>query len=350
MIQLSQEDLSWAAERGLLRADDVAPLWSALVERTEARRVTARFDPIHLAYYFGALLIIFAMGFFLTIGWESFGGAGICAIATTYIFVFVLVGRELWNRQLKVPGGLCITIAVSIAPLAIYGLERALGVWPDHDPGSYHDFHEYVRGGWIWMELGGVLAGLIALRSFRFPFITMPIALVLWYLSMDLTPIFFGVETSWNQRAAVSAVVGALILVIAWMIDRRTEEDFAFWIYLAGMLAFWGGLSAMESQVEWHRLVYLAINLLLIVLAIPLERTLFVIFGGFGVFGYLAYESWHTFRDSTAFPFALTAIGLLILLGAVKFAQRRAAIAQAVNARIPAWLERYLPRSRVRAA
>jgi hypothetical protein len=34
------------------------------------------------------------------------------------------------------------------------------------------------------------------------------------------------------------------------------SEDFAFWCYLFGLMAFWGGLTAMESGSEPRRLVY----------------------------------------------------------------------------------------------
>jgi hypothetical protein len=39
------------------------------------------------------------------------------------------------------------------------------------------------------MEVGTVAAGLVALRYFRFPFLTAPIAFALWFMSMDLTPL-----------------------------------------------------------------------------------------------------------------------------------------------------------------
>jgi hypothetical protein len=39
------------------------------------------------------------------------------------------------------------------------------------------------------MEVGTILAGSIALKFIRFPFLTFPIAFSLWYMSMDLTPL-----------------------------------------------------------------------------------------------------------------------------------------------------------------
>ena len=42
------------------------------------------------------------------------------------------------------------------------------------------------------MEMATIAAGVIALWFFRFPFLTAPTAFVLWYVSMDLTPIISG--------------------------------------------------------------------------------------------------------------------------------------------------------------
>src|SRR6185295_13514977 len=100
-------------------------VWQALEKRPPATR--PRFDAAHVAYYFGALLVIGAMGWFMTTAWEVLGGAGIFGIAIAYAVGFWMVGRTLWDRNhLIVPGGLLFTMAVSMTPLAVYGLERML--------------------------------------------------------------------------------------------------------------------------------------------------------------------------------------------------------------------------------
>ena len=40
------------------------------------------------------------------------------------------------------------------------------------------------------MEIAAIVAGVIALRFYRFPFIVSIIAVALWFMSMDLTWIF----------------------------------------------------------------------------------------------------------------------------------------------------------------
>jgi hypothetical protein len=97
-------------------------------------------------------------------------------------------------------------------------------------PGEYRDFYDYIKGGWFPMEVGTVAAGLVALRYFRFPFLTAPLAFALWFMSMDLTPLIYGSHYYEAQGyQVVSLVFGLVVLAGAHLVDRRTEEDFAFW-------------------------------------------------------------------------------------------------------------------------
>lgn len=168
----------------------------------------------------------------------------------------------MWTRSsYKVAAGLLVTIAVCMTPLAIYGLEEMTRLWPQGDPGSYRDYYAWVKGSWIVMEVGTVLAALVALKFVRFAFLTAPIAFSLWFLSMDLTPLLFGqAEFTWDQRLWVSLVVGLAMIVVSYAVDWRTREDYAFWGYLFGTLAFWGGLSMMENGGEAAWLMYGVIN------------------------------------------------------------------------------------------
>ena len=63
--------------------------------------------------------------------------------------------------------------AVAMAPLAIYGAQAEFGLWPEPfgDPGSYGDFYEWMNASWLYMDLGTILAGAVALYFFPFPFI-----------------------------------------------------------------------------------------------------------------------------------------------------------------------------------
>ena len=346
-MNISKKDFEWAAGQELLSLEQTEQLWKRLGENQAQE---PHFCTAHIAYYLGAMIVISAMSWFMTLAWESFGGFGLFAIAAVYAICFILAGRRLWRQKaFQIPGGLLFTMAVCMVPLAIYGLEVLTGFWPQNEPASYRDFHVYVKGSWIVMELATIMAGAAVLRFIRFPFLTAPIAFSLWYMSMDLTPILFGVrDFSSEAHQWVSVCFGLIILLVSFLADRRTEKDYAFWGYLFGMLAFWGGLSFMESGSEWAKAGYCLINIGLILVSVLLERRVFIIFGSLGVFGYLGYLSYHIFENSLLFPFALTALGLGIIFLGIKYQKNAERIQQSVMAFFPQELIQRLPRERAR--
>jgi len=333
-MKITQQELESACARAGLSPDETRAVWAELEAKSA---VEARFEPAHIAYFFGALLVIGAMGWFMTNGWDSFEGWQLSAISVGYAAIFLIVGARLWQqRMFKIVGGLLVTVAVCMVPLVVFGLERQFKLWPGVDPGSYTRFHPYIHASWVLMEAATVVAGLIALRFFRFPFLTAPIVYALWYMSMDATALIFGREWTWQDECIISAITGAILLLVSYWIDHRTELDFAFWGYLFGLLMFSGGLSAMESGSELAKFGYFLVHVGFVVISMLLKRRVFLVFGALGIFGYLANEAYTYFRDSVAFPFVLTILGVLLIVAATQYKKHE----QILEARIRAVLTR----------
>ncbi len=134
--------------------------------------------------------------------------------------------------------------------------------------------------------------------------------------------------------------------MVSFVIDRRMREDFSFWGYLFSLLAFWGGLSLMQSGSEFNTLLYCLINVGLMLASVLLERPVFIVFGGLGVFGYLGHVAHSVFKDSMLFPFALSALGIGVIALGLYDQRRRHAIERGLLDCIPATLREYLPRGR----
>jgi hypothetical protein len=164
---------------------------------------------------------------------------------------------------------------------------------------------------------------------------------------MDLTPLLFGqTDFTWNQRLWVSLWFGLAVLLVSYIIDRRTKEDYALWGYLFGMLAFWGGLSLMESGSELRRFLYCVINVGLILLSVLLDRRLFIVFGSLGVFGYLGHLAYRVFKDSLMFPFVLSFLGILIIYLGIKYQRNRDVINRSILGLMPKKFRQLLPQER----
>jgi hypothetical protein len=333
-IKINERELQQAAANAGLTPDDAQALWSQLTARPDA---DAHFEPAHVGYYFGALLVIGAMGWFMTSGWDSFQGWQLFAVALAYAVVFVLVGRRLWAQPLfRIPAGLLVTMAVCMVPLMVYGLERQFHLWPSIDPGSYTRFHPYIDASWVLMEVATLVASLVALRYFPFPFLTAPAAYALWYMSMDLTALIFRQRWTWRELCWISVAFGLTMLLVSYWLDHKTELDYSFWGYLFGLLTFTGGLSLLGSGSQLAKFGYCLIHVGLILVSLLIQRRVFLIFGALGVFIYLCNEAYTYFRNSTAFPFVLSAIGIALIFAAMQFKKNEASLQQ----KTAAWFAR----------
>lgn len=296
-------------------------------------------------YYLGALIVIGAMSWLMNRAWDSFRGMGLFGIAAGYAAVFCGMSRY-FRRKSTVLSGLFVVMAVCMTPLAVFGLQAGLNVWPYQYPGGYTSFYRYIRGGWFSMEVATIAAGIISLRYSRIPFAMLPIAFTLWYVSMDITPILTGGDLHWTARKQVSILFGLAMIAGALAVERRQKIDYAKWLYIFGAITFWSGLSLLRSDSELSKFVYCLINVAMMLVGVLLDRKVFLVFGGIGFFGYLGYLSWNVFRNSLAFPFALTALGLAIVFLGWAYHRHYNAIQRQVRQFTPEFLRELLPPSR----
>ncbi|HVT56141.1 MAG TPA: hypothetical protein VHD34_08850 [Xanthobacteraceae bacterium] len=347
----SDSDLRAAAAAGIIDSASADKLIDFLAARgpSSSAAPVPKFDAAHLLWYAGALIVIGAMGMFSTLAYSQMGGTALTATAIAYAIAFTLVGHNLWHkRDLKTPGGLLITIAVSMAPLAIYGIQEELGWWGKFGkPGTVHDFYTWIKGSWVFMEIGTVAAGVIALRFFRFPFIVAVIAVALWFMSMDIVPWIAGdAKPSWELKRQVSVWFGLAVLVVAWGVDYRGRDaDFAFWLHLFGLMAFWGGITATESSNEFGKAMYCLMNVGLLFVAIFIVRRAYAVFGAFGISAYLSHLAEVVFKNSLLFPFALSLIGVGVIAAGLIYHRKQQAIRAWFNANLPEALLRLRPAS-----
>lgn len=332
-MELKRSALTDAAVQGLITQAQAEGLWQFLSAKNKD---VPSFRVTHILYYLGGLIAIGAMSLFMTLGFERFGGWGMFFIALAYAGVALkLANFFLYRKQLPIPAGIMAALAAVLTPLAVYGLQQALGWWAGKF--AYRDYHVFIDWRWLMMEFATLAAGAALLWRYRLPFLVMPVAVTLWYMSMDLAPFLFGdADVTWELRKFVSLWFGLLMVLLAFWVDVRSRgKDFAFWLYLFGVLAFWGGLSLMDSNSELNKFLYLCVNLAMIALGAALSRRVFVVFGGLGVAGYLSHLAYRVFRDSMVFPFALTAIGLGVIYLGILWQRHEARISQGLRARLP---------------
>src|SRR5699024_4474454 len=141
--------------------------------------------------------------------------------------------------------------------------------------------------GWryLYMELATLLGGTMMLWRYRLPFLVMPVAVALWFVSMTLTAFLpldvFTRTSAYVLHCWLSMVFGVAVLLLALWVDVRSRRtpDYAFWLYLSGLLSFWVALNLHDFSGVWWKLGYCLINLGLLAVSAALRRRLFAVFG-----------------------------------------------------------------------
>ncbi|MEQ1881216.1 MAG: DUF2157 domain-containing protein [Burkholderiales bacterium] len=320
---MKRPELEKAVRAGIISAEQADHLTAFYAEQATE---TPHFSFVHVLYYLGGMIAIGAMSLFMTLGWAALGGWG--GFVTAIFYAILALALTHWFRErkgLQIPAGIMATLAVVMVPLAIFGAQQALGYWDLDKP--FRHYHQYIDGRWMMMEFATLAVAAILLWRYRFPYMLMPVAVTLWYMSMDLVPLLITDNwQDWEIRKLVSLYFGLLFVGLAFWVDIRSRhsKDYAFWLYLFGVITFWGGLSSMNSGSEWGKLIYCLINIGMILIGAVLGRRVFAVFGGLGVAGYLGYLAGQVFKDSLMFPFALSLIGLGIMGLGVMWQRREA--------------------------
>lgn len=333
-MRITESSLLKAADARIISAEQATALYQFLTDHSEPQ-----FSFTHILYYFGGLIAIGAMTLFMNLGWESFGGLGILLLCALYGAMGIALTHFFEHKNLRIPAGIAITFVLALAPLATYGAQQWLEIWPDES--AYREYHRYIRWHWIYLELATLLAGALLIWRYRYPFLLMPVAFTLWYLSMDLAAMLMQDAHDWQFRRQLTMVFGMITLLLAFWVDIRTRstKDFPFWLYLVGVICFWSGLTLQHSDSELNKFLYFCINIAMIGLGALLARKVFVVFGALGSCLYLGHLAEKIFPDSWLFPIALTAIGFGIVFFGIWWQKHESAIAAGIAQRLPASLQ-----------
>lgn len=186
--------------------------------------------------------------------------------------------------------------------------------------------------------------------KYKYPFLIMPIAVTLWYLTMDIAVMISGGEHSWELRKLVSMYGGLIMIALAFWVDikARNKADYSFWLYLFGVMAFWGAMSLQYSDNELSKFIYFTINLLMILVGVFLVRRVFVIFGAIGCTGYVGHLAADIFKDSWLFPVTLILLGLLVIYLGILWQKNEVSITIKARSFLPQALRELLACNRLK--
>lgn len=314
--------LDLGVSRGIISAaqrDALVDL-SGPAETMPAREAPRGFNGIMIAYALGAIVVLFAFGWFMVDRWQALGPSGIFGLSVAYACIFLAVAHAVHREGFEQARGVATLLAVGMAPVAMWALLRWTGLWtPALDVVCGVQEHPFLvcQGQPLAIELAVVVAALFAMRQMAFSPFMIPIAIVCITLPERLmrewtfvTPYSDGASVGWRW-----IIIASVLAAIAYTMDRRRRtEDYAFWMWIATAVAAWFGCMMVfqfERSLRW----YLApASLLMITASVLLRRRALLIVGLFGVFGFLGWLAFDVFKLTTGFPLILAVIGVSIIV------------------------------------
>lgn len=343
-----RQTLMDAADLGLLHYGQIDPLLHFL-EQSDKKFGRTRFNTTTLLMYLGALLAIVACSLFSTLAVKKWGMPMLLDMSLIYLMFAVSIAIWLGQRGQAMASGIFATLSIALVSLSVFALQHVLGFWePVSHAAHYQEVYHGLDGRWLSIELATLLASALMLRGFRYGFLVMPLALTLWYMSMDILPpllmqadLSMWSASAWLLRKKICLVFGLLMLLLALLVDLRfhTEKDYGYWLYLFGTMSFWGALSTLVDGSLSAKLLFLALNFVMILVAALLARRVFAVFGGIGMVMVLGDLSWNLFKDSFTFMVVLILLGFSLIAAGIWWSKHEQIICRKLRQLLPSSLQ-----------
>lgn len=323
-MKIIKSDLFSAVEKNIINQNQANELWDYF---ESSKFDQPKFQLLHILYGSGGVLILASMLWFFKEFWAS-GGLAIMFLSFFFAVICLIIGNNLWNKKdLKIPAGILISLAVCFTPLFIYGFQLYTGV-----------------NKLIYLELGAIISSLLALRFYKFAFIAFPFFLSVWLSLITIASLIFDRKITFEEQKVISYIYGCIVLVISYFIDKKYKEvDFAFWGYLFGIMSMWGVLT-LNIFLEFN---YFILNILFIISSIYLRRKIFFIFGAIGAFSYLSHLFYVVFNGSFLLPLAIAITGLMIIFLGIKYQKNKQKIELIFKNLFPKFLLKWRPEERI---
>jgi len=309
-VTIYPSDLEYAVNQGTITEKQSKLLWPEFTSRSE-KRFTTTLET--LGYTAGALLIIGSLTWFTSLAYNDPHSLALFWLSTFYVAAFGSTGAYFWTQTptdySKILGGIFITIATSVSPVATFALDRYYGWEPTY----------MYRGSLESATLAGV--SLIALSVVQFSPILIPLNFGLFgFVFSTIAPAIFGPNPSRDGPSDLSMIIGVVNLAIGYFASRSFKSsNYSFWMYLFGLIELCGGLNAQffdgETTTEGYKIAYFIINIAIFAAALPLNQAIFLLFGGYGICNFI-YDQLYIYGNQTIDCSVTAAFGAIICISA----------------------------------
>ncbi len=224
--------------------------------------------------YAGGLTVLAATGSWFTYFASQSGAAGYVGWTLLVLAVLAAVATGLRRTEHPLAAGIFAFAAVIAFVAFVAALWRWFG-W-DSGSGTSSTFAGFSVAR-LTLELLWLLAAVVAIRGFRFPFLMAQIVAAGWIFFTDL------ISNGGGWTAIVTIFVGVVYLAVALAVDASPGRPYGFWLHAgAGLLIggallwFWHG-----GNFEWTLIAIASVAYVLF--SQPVGRSSWAVLGAVGL-------------------------------------------------------------------
>jgi hypothetical protein len=219
--------------------------------------------------YAGGLTILVSSLFLLSALAGDYGAAAFAGWSLLVFAVLAACAFALRRAGRVVAAGLFATASVAAFTYFLTALEHWFG-WLHDTDSAFGGF----RWGLLLVELGALVAALVALRRFRFPLLVLAAAAVGWFFVTDL------LSGGGDWSATVTILVGLVFLLTAFAVN----PIYGFWLHVAAGLTIGGALLWFWHTSDWDWIFVAIAGLVFVWFGGVVGRSSWVVLGAFGLF------------------------------------------------------------------
>jgi hypothetical protein len=289
--------------------------------------VKPRWTSASYLLYLGGLTVLLAAVYSLGYLSSSYGNAAYVAWALLVLVVLKAIALTFKRKGRWMAAGL-FGLATVIAYTAFLAALEVWFGWLPHSVSFAGGFHL----GLLLLEFLTIIAALVSLAYYRFPLISVVVALVGWYFVTDV------LSSGGNWSATVTLLVGLFYLAVASGLDRGARKPYGFWLHFtAGLLVGGSLLYFWHSGSTGWTLVFI-VGLLYVGVANLTQRSSWAVLGSFGIYAAAVHfgEKWAratisvfggsaTSQREWVPPIVLAAVGFVFVLLGLWLERRRGA-------------------------
>jgi hypothetical protein len=301
-----------------------------------AREAPRGLNAISLAYGVGALVVLFALGWFLADRWDLLGPRGVLVVGLLYMALFWVTARVFRREGFATARGTALVFVVCTVPLVTWALLRSTGLWDALDPGSCRLDAAYwdCRGRAVVLAASAFVGALACMRAAAFGPLMVPgataLTIVLFELVGELARAGGPAVMGWP-----AVVVASVLATLAYETDRRRSgsADYGRWLHLAAAVVAAVALVQLFTLEQDRRLLLLPTALAMIASSLFLRRVVWLLLGLLALFQSLSWLAREVFKDAVAFPLILGFVGLGLIIVTVLVQRAYPGLAERVRGR-----------------